>query len=381
MKQVLFFSVCLCLNLAIATGAIADLAENRAQLERIKSRILKAEQALDEKENVQLDVSHELALLDQALRRAEERTRQLATEQGQTKKKIVLQQQRIQDNRAQTRTLFSRLKKRLVALYKEGDAGPLKVLFSADSPAEMARHYHYLTRILQRDQELLAAYRQAFNQQQQSLARLQELEQHQAGLLARAKEQRQLTQDSRRLKARLLAQARSEQQQIEQSLARLKTDATRLMNLIEKLERQAEAEDPGPIAGNFAVGRGKLRWPLNGPVVIGYGQQKDANLGTYYESNGIVIAAPPGSPIRAVAAGKIVFADYFKGYGNLYILSHPGGYHSLYAHTDRMQKKLGEKVSAGDLLGYSGRDGRDTIYFEIRSQGSPVNPLSWLKHQ
>lgn len=381
MQRLLFLSACLCLLLAVANGASADLAENRAQLERIKSRIDKAEQALKEKENVQLDVSHELALLDQALRRSESRTQQLATEQDQTQNKIYLQQQRIQDNRAKTRTLFSRLKKRLVALYKEGDTGPLKILFSADSPAEMARHYHYLTRILQRDQELLAAYRQAFVEQQQSLARLQELEQRQSGLLVQAKEQRQLTQDSRKLKARLLAQARSEQQQIEKSLARLKTDATRLRKLIEKLERQAAAEDSGPMAGDFVVGRGKLRWPLKGPVVIGYGQQKDAKLGTYYESNGIVIAAPPGSPIRAVAAGKVVFADYFKGYGNLYILSHPGGYHSLYAQTDRMQKKLGEKVSAGDLLGYSGPGGRDTIYFEIRSQGSPVNPLSWLKGQ
>lgn len=378
MKRLLFLSA-FCLLFSVASGASADLDDNRAQLDRIKSRIIKAEGALKEKKNVQLDVSHELALLDQALRRAAERTQQLAAEKEQTQKKIGLQQQRIEDNQAQTRTLFRRLKKRLVALYKEGDTGPLKILFSADSPAEMARHYHYLTRILQRDQALLAAYRQAFNAQQQSLARLEELEQRQAGLLVQAREQRQLAQDSRKLKERLLAQARSEQQQIEKSLARLKKDATRLMELIEKLERQASAEDSGPLAGDFAIGRGKLRWPLKGRVVIGYGQQKDAKLGTYYESNGIVIAAPPGSPIHAVAAGKVVFADFFKGYGNLYILSHPGGYHSLYAQTDRMQKKLGEKVSAGDLLGYSGSGGRDSIYFEIRSQGSPVNPLSWLK--
>ena len=115
--------------------------------------------------------------------------------------------------------------------------------------------------------------------------------------------------------------------------------------------------------------------------MIGFGQQKDAKLGTYYESNGIEIATPPGSPIHAVAAGKIVFADYFKGYGNLFILSHPGGYHTLYAQTDKMRKKLGDQVSAGDLLGHSGLAGRDSIYFEIRSKGSPVNPLSWLKRR
>ena len=107
MKRLLFLSV-FCLLLSVASGASADLDDNRAQLDRIKSRIIKAEGALKEKENVQLDVSHELALLDQALRRSAERTQQLAAEKAQTQKKIVLQQQRIQDNRAQTRTLFSR---------------------------------------------------------------------------------------------------------------------------------------------------------------------------------------------------------------------------------------------------------------------------------
>ncbi len=121
-----------------------------------------------------------------------------------------------------------------------------------------------------------------------------------------------------------------------------------------------------------------MRWPLTGRVIIGFGTQKDRKLGTYYESNGIEIAAKPGTPIKAVAAGTIVFADYFKGYGNLYILSHPGGYHTLYAQTDRMQKRVGENVAAGTLLGYSGLAGRDSVYFEIRSNGSPVNPLSWL---
>jgi len=227
---------------------------------------------------------------------------------------------------------------------------------------------------------LLAEYRQATEEQQQHLRGLKSLEQQQSELLEQSQQQRQVAGKGRRLQARLLKQARIDKKKFAHELAYLKENAARLKTLIRKLE-QEPPPPTGSIAENFMVGRGKLGWPVNGQVVIGFGKQKDAKLGTYYESNGIEIATPPGSPIQAVAAGKIVFADYFKGYGNLFILSHTGGYHTLYAQTGRMEKKLGDQVSAGDLLGYSGLGGQESIYFEIRSNGSPVNPLSWLKRR
>ncbi len=184
------------------------------------------------------------------------------------------------------------------------------------------------------------------------------------------------------MQTRLLKQARTDKNKLSAELAQLKEKAARLKALISRLETEEPPDSTSsPVTGSFAGGRGTLGWPLKGEVVIGFGTQKDDNLGTYFESNGIEIAARPGSPIRAVASGKVVFADYFKGYGNLFILSHPGGYHTLYAQTDRMQKKLGDQISAGDLLGYSGLAGRGSIYFEIRSKGSPVNPLGWLERQ
>ncbi|RLB75221.1 MAG: hypothetical protein DRH06_08380 [Deltaproteobacteria bacterium] len=227
---------------------------------------------------------------------------------------------------------------------------------------------------------MLAEYRQATEEQQQHLRGLKSLEQQQSELLEQSQQQRQVAGKGRRLQARLLKQARIDKKKFAHELAYLKENAARLKTLIRKLE-QEPPPPTGSIAENFMVGRGKLGWPVNGQVVIGFGKQKDAKLGTYYESNGIEIATPPGSPIQAVAAGKIVFADYFKGYGNLFILSHTGGYHTLYAQTGRMEKKLGDQVSAGDLLGYSGLGGQESIYFEIRSNGSPVNPLSWLKRR
>ncbi len=353
---------------------------NRTQLESIKARIDRAETTLRNKKKSELNISRELALinktLDQINRQIKAQKLSLKTVRGE----IDQYQKLVANSKKSVKKIGLQLNKRLVALYKEGETGPLKILFSADSPTEMAQQYHYLSKVLQYDKELLAEYREVIHEQQEQLLELKSLSQQQSELLEKAKQQRQVAGKGRQLQAKLLRQARTDKKKLTQELTQLKKNAARLKSLINKLEKPP-LSTTGSVAGNFAVGRGKLGWPVIGRVVIGFGQQKDAKLGTYYESNGIEIAVPPGSPIRAVAAGKIVFADYFKGYGNLFILSHPGGYHTLYAQADRMHKKLGDQVSAGDLLGHSGLGGRDSIYFEIRSNGSPVNPLAWLKHQ
>ena len=358
----------------------SDLTSNRSQLENLKSRIDRAESALRNKKKSELNISRELALLSKTLDRIKRQINEQKVGLKKLRGEIDQQKKLVSESKKGVKKISSQLNKRLVALYKEGETGPLKILFSADSPTEMAQQYHYLNRVLQYDKELLAEYRQSIGEQQQNLLGLESLKQRQSKLLEKTQQQRQVAGSGRKLQARLLKQARIDKNKLTRELTQLKENAARLKSLIVKLEREPIVPT-GPVAGNFAVGRGKLGWPVNGRVVIGFGKQKDDKLGTYYESNGIEIAIPPGSPIRAVAAGKIVFADYFKGYGNLFILSHPGGYHTLYAQADRMQKKLGVQVSAGDLLGHSGLGGRDSIYFEIRSNGSPVNPLAWLKRQ
>ncbi len=380
MSRVLSIAICWLLSLFLVTPCWAALTDHRSQLESIRARIDRAETALQNKKQAEINVSRELALIKKML---EQIARRIGVYKADLKKlqvKIDQQEKNIKDSQKSVRLIGLKLEKRLIALYKEGEAGSLKILFSADSPTEMAQQYHYLNRILQHDKELLAEYRQATEAQQQDLLGLKSLKQQQSELLDVAQQQRQVAVKGRRLQARLLKQARTDKKKLTHELIYLQENAARLKVLISKLEQQPPPA-MGPAADNFAVGRGKLGWPVNGRVIIEFGKQKDAKLGTYYESNGIEIATPPGSSILAVAAGKVVFADYFKGYGNLIILSHSGGYHTLYAQTDRIQKELGDRVSAGDLLGYSGLSGRDSIYFEIRSKGSPVNPLSWLKRQ
>ncbi len=371
------FWVCL---LSFTNFSWAESVGHQDQLDKIKVRIERAETNLKNKKQSEINISRELALLKKMLEQIDLRIDRYRADLKKLRRKIQQQQKVVRNSQKSIKSVQTKLEKRLVALYKEGEVGPLKILFSADSPTEMAQQYHYLNKILQHDKELLAEYRRVTEDQQKQLLGLKSLEQQQSELLQQTQQQRSVAGKGRKLQARLLKKARNDKQKLSHELAYLKENAARLKTLIHKIE-QAPPLPTGSVAENFLVGRGKLGWPVSGHVVIGFGKQKDAKLGTYYESNGIEIAVPPGSPIHAVAAGKIVFADYFKGYGNLFILSHPGGYHTLYAQTDRMVKKVGDQVSAGDLLGYSGLGGRDSIYFEIRAKGSPVNPLSWLKRR
>ncbi|MCD6582788.1 MAG: peptidoglycan DD-metalloendopeptidase family protein [Desulfuromusa sp.] len=385
MIRALPVATCWLILLLLINPCWADQSNNRSQLEKIRIRIDRAETDLKNKKKSELNISRELALIKKTLDQVKQRIDKLKTDLKKLRRETNQQQRLVKESQQGVKRIGAQLEKRLVALYKEGETGSLKILFSADSPTDMVQQYHYLTQVLQHDKELLTEYRQAIQVQQQSLVQLKLLGQQKSELLEKQQQQQQVAGQGRRLQTRLLNQAQTDKKKLARELTQLKENAARLKALIVRLEREPVEQKPvattGPVAGNFAVGRGKLGWPVKGRVVIGFGQQKDAKLGTYYESNGIEITTPPGSPIHAVASGKIVFADYFKGYGNLFILSHPGGYHTLYAQTDKMQKKLGDQVSAGDLLGQSGLGGRDSIYFEIRSKGSPVNPLSWLKRQ
>jgi murein hydrolase activator len=99
--------------------------------------------------------------------------------------------------------------------------------------------------------------------------------------------------------------------------------------------------------------------------------------------NGVDIEAPSGAPVRAVAPGRVVHAGWFKGYGNLVIVDHGDGYHTLVAHLTAMQTAMGEEVDAGDVLGTVGDSGSlkgPYLYFEIREKGRPVDPRPWLGH-
>lgn len=159
--------------------------------------------------------------------------------------------------------------------------------------------------------------------------------------------------------------------------AQLQASRQRLQELVETLAARA-AETP---AGTGLDTAGNLPWPVQGRVQARFGQ---ARAGGRMRWQGMVIAAERGAPVRTVAGGRVVFADWLRGFGMLAIVDHGDSYMSLYGHADALYKGANDRVEAGETIataGQSGGQGRPGLYFEIRKAGEPVDPGTWLRSQ
>jgi septal ring factor EnvC (AmiA/AmiB activator) len=137
----------------------------------------------------------------------------------------------------------------------------------------------------------------------------------------------------------------------------------------------------GDVAVPVAAFKGALPWPSEGRVRSAFGRHKHPKFDTYTVQNGIEIEAPADSPVAAVHEGTVVFAERFKGYGLMVVVDHGGKHHSLYAHLAEARVQSGQKVAAGEILGTVGVTGLEGpgLYFEMRFQGRPEDPLEWLR--
>jgi septal ring factor EnvC (AmiA/AmiB activator) len=127
--------------------------------------------------------------------------------------------------------------------------------------------------------------------------------------------------------------------------------------------------------------KGRLNWPIKGKVISSFGKKKSTRFDTYIVDNGIEIRPSDSDKVKAVYSGDVLFADYYKGYGNLIIIQHSRDLHSLYGHCEKFLKKKGESVTAGDIIAIVGDTGSTlgkSLYFEIRNQLKSQNPLKWL---
>lgn len=310
------------------------------------------------------------------------------------------------------------------ASYMTGTDAPLKVVLSQDQVAKGNRDLAYYA-ALQRDRAArirdisarlaeLQAVETAIGQKQTLLAAAQQRQQSELADVARQREQRAsvlaqvdkqyqdkasrekvIGQDARALE-RVLAQLRAAAAKAERArraaearakreeAARAKRDAAASRNTgtrsrVTTPSRSRSTPSPRTTVASAApVAVGGAGWPLAGSLLAGFG----GTMPDGSASSGLLIGAAAGTPVRAVADGQVVFAEWMSGYGLLCIVDHGNGYMSLYAHNDALMKDVGARVSRGDAVGSvgnSGGQGRPALYFELRRAGKPVNPSVWLR--
>jgi septal ring factor EnvC (AmiA/AmiB activator) len=276
---------------------------------------------------------------------------------------------------------------RLVALYKFGDTETPQLLFSSGSYEDFLSSRRYLTSILEQDRQLIDDYRKRKKTVGNYQRQLVEDEQELKSLKKKAEQKKGEIQKDLLQKGMILDAVRQQKQVHLAAIRDLEAASAKLQGLINRLEKelQEKAKENSfvPSARGFGALRGKLPFPVRGKILSTFGKNENPKFNTFTVQKGIEIEAPLGAGIRAVHDGRVLYSDWFKGYGKILIIDHGEGYYTLSGHASALLKAVGEEVRAGDVVALVGDTGSlkgPCLYFEIRQRGKPLDPLAWLRN-
>jgi len=366
------------LPLAVGAEKQQGLADSRQRLAELQKELETTLQSLTEKQGEESDLRNDLGALQGEIRRVEGMVKKSQKELDRLTVAINTAEQRMKSLQSDLGTSRRLMEQRLVALYKGGEVGLLKFLFSEKiSPAVLLERHAFLNRMANYDRQLISEYRRQLQEEQAVLEELTVARNNQQTLADRNREQQQTLNAAKSVKRKLLASIRNDQKLLDGLLNDLRAREAQLNDLVKRLEQEQPASYTGESAG-LSAAKGMLPWPLDGLVRIEFGTSQQGELGTLIDSKGLEIEAEVETPVRSIAAGTVLFAKQMRGFGKLMIVDHGSKDYSLYAHLSRLNKAVGDSVTGGEVLGHSGFEGRDSIYFEIRHGGQPLNPAEWL---
>jgi septal ring factor EnvC (AmiA/AmiB activator) len=366
----------------VIAGALAGLflaaAHPQAQLEALRTRRAAEEAAARELSRREVSLLDTLGDAQRAAAEAEGKARRAEVD-------LALAEERLRGARAEEAAADRRLRQaqeelrpRLAARARMGRSGELRVLAASPSFAELVRRRYLLDRVLEHDAGIIRVARGALEARSRARQARQE-EARRCESLAREAADRRGEARMRVAKRRaILAMLRGQRALHERAAQEASAQEQKLAEFLAALPppRKGDAGYRG-----FGQLRGRLPRPVDGKVEVPFGKVVNPRFKTVTVQNGVELGAPGGAPVRAVAPGRVVYAGWFRGYGNLVIVDHGEGYHTLAAHLASMSTAMGEEVGAGALLGTVGDTGSmrgPSLYFEVRERGRPVDPGAWL---
>jgi murein hydrolase activator len=389
------------LSLALIIPAVA-LAGVKEELQGVKKEIREKNLLLSKTRKVETKVSGELEQIQRSLKEKQSSLIVLGRDLAGVEQGIGNTLGEIERTRLEAERKRAQIERRVAALYKGGEVGNLRVFFSSESFPQMTENLRYMRSVLENDRKLFAQYNADLERLKGLKVRLEQDAARKEGIRRSIEARRREIEQEKSRKASYLVKVRQDKQGYLASLKELQVNASRLQSMFERLEarnrkaysaRTARGKGPkgnqnampvAPLVPDKGLGaqRGRLSLPVKGTIVDRFGRHKHPDFDSFTVSNGISVAAPAGSPIHAVFDGEVIFADYFKGYGNMVIVDHGGGFFSLYAHAANVVKKVGSKVARNDVLASVGdleSSKGPGLYFEIRYQGKPVDPAPWFR--
>lgn len=363
----------------VPPGALAapDEAAARQQLQALEKDIKRISWEISE-------ASTRRSGLQRQLRDAEVEMGRLKKSIAETSKAIAAGETELARLQAKRKTLEtarddqqSRIKAELRAAWRMGDQGQLKVLLSQEDPNTLARAMTYYRYVFAARDTLLANFRATLSELEQvtasvdttvaALAERRDSLQSQSDKLTRAQADREVA----------VLELNASIDDKGKHLKKLQSDRQELEALLLAIEEAVADLQVPENYQPFANAKGKMPWPVAGKRSNRFGRLRNAAKMRW---QGVTIPARESTTVQAIHHGRVVYADWLKGYGLLLIIDHGDGYMSLYAHNSSLLRDVGEWVSAGtpiSAVGSSGGQNRSALYFEVRREGKPVDPEKW----
>ncbi|UCF92564.1 MAG: peptidoglycan DD-metalloendopeptidase family protein [Desulfobacterales bacterium] len=370
---------------AHAADTETAIDEFQRQARDLGRQIKRGEKALDQYSQKEAEIVGRLDEIERDLRNSQRRIAALKAELDEVERKSSEAQAASHALRRQIQAREQYLAKRLVVLYKMIRLGKMHVLASAETVHDFIQRQAALERILAYDDNV----RQKLRQEQLELDKwrmeMDAVKNEKVAL--QAEYQRRMTQmtQERSVRAKLLADIRQQKSLQLASVQALKESAQNLDRIIVSLSRSLASTPLEKKASSqpFTAHKGLLKMPVSGRIIHFYGPYKNTRFNVENFRSGIEIQAERGEPIRAVFGGKIIFSDWFKGYGNMIIIDHGEHYYTVYAHLEEVFKTKGEGVESGEVIATAGDTGSlvgPKLYFEVRHHGKPLDPMAWIRN-
>jgi septal ring factor EnvC (AmiA/AmiB activator) len=374
---------------AVAHAAAPPSNAQKQELNALRNRIDTLQKTLAASEESKNEAADALRESERAISETNRLLRGLAEDQRAVNARLADLREQNQRTAGDLEAQRTRLARLLYQQYTGGQPDALKLLLNREDPNRIAREIHYLTYLARARAELIASLRANLGH---ISGLTQETQQESAELAAintaQQAQRKRLESEKAARKAVLMKVSRQIDQQ-RREISTLKRDETRLAKLVEQLGRMlARAKPPGlrnerlpdgvPATGAFGQLKGRLYLPVRGELKNRFGGPREGS-GVLWK--GLFIASPAGQDVKAIAAGRVVFADWLRGFGNLLIIDHGDGYMSLYGNNESLFKQVGDPARGGETIAAVGNSGGNMdsgLYFEIRHQGVAFDPLGWV---
>jgi septal ring factor EnvC (AmiA/AmiB activator) len=355
-------------------AAQADRAETEAALRKITEQLNDLDVWLDSAERKRAQWQREIQASDRKVARLSREVDAAAAALAEVHSQMEALEAEQAELEVRREAEARRIGDHLTSAYRLSGEDFIKLLLNQQSPDTLDRMIRYHRYFSAARLEALQQYRAILDdlarnraelaaRAEEATRRRQALEAEQASLVAQRDERRAL-----------LARLAAETEDKAAERRRLVADRERLETLLAELQRRAQTLD----GRAFAARKGALPWPLTGRVLNAFGQPRAGGRLTWH---GLMVEADQGAPVRAVFRGRVIFADWLRGFGLLTIVDHGSGYMTLYGHADALAKQVGDWVESGEVIARAGRSGglaSSGLYFEVRHEGQAADPIVWL---